>query len=151
MSVPEIFVDKADEAIEDGVERSTRDFIETAPITPPRGIEGGSSSSSHDAGKDASPNSSLRRRESRSNSPTGVEHHPPISSPGLAGLGLQPLDTSYQGGGGGRLSPRQSPNHSRHGSSVSALDMLDSLDNSAWGESIRRSFTLRRPNSPTSP
>ncbi|KAL9080031.1 MAG: hypothetical protein Q9157_001115 [Trypethelium eluteriae] len=42
------------------------------------------------------------------------------------------------------------PDESRHGgrsrgnSNVSAQDVLEVLDNSAWGESIRRSFTLRR-------
>ncbi|GAB7348680.1 hypothetical protein MBLNU459_g7040t3 [Dothideomycetes sp. NU459] len=36
---------------------------------------------------------------------------------------------------------------SRAGSSVSARDVLDVLDNSAWGESIRRSFTMRRTSS----
>ncbi|OCK85943.1 hypothetical protein K432DRAFT_421393 [Lepidopterella palustris CBS 459.81] len=35
---------------------------------------------------------------------------------------------------------------SRANSSVSAQDVLEVLDNSAWGESIRRSFTLRRPS-----
>ena len=35
---------------------------------------------------------------------------------------------------------------SRRGSAVSAEDVLGVLDNSAWGESIRRSFTMRRPN-----
>lgn len=34
---------------------------------------------------------------------------------------------------------------SRANSSVSAQDVLEVLDNSAWGESIRRSFTMRRP------
>ena len=33
---------------------------------------------------------------------------------------------------------------SRGNSNVTAQDVLDVLDNSAWGESIRRSFTLRR-------
>jgi len=35
-------------------------------------------------------------------------------------------------------------NRSRQNSNVSAQDVLDVLDNSAWGESIRRSFTRRR-------
>ncbi|KAF2638033.1 calcium channel-like protein subunit Cch1 [Massarina eburnea CBS 473.64] len=35
---------------------------------------------------------------------------------------------------------------SRQGSAVSAADVLEVLDNSAWGESIRRSFTQRRPS-----
>jgi len=34
----------------------------------------------------------------------------------------------------------------RAGSSVSARDVLDVLDNSAWGESIRKSFSMRRPS-----
>ncbi|KAF7868666.1 hypothetical protein EAF04_005196 [Stromatinia cepivora] len=34
---------------------------------------------------------------------------------------------------------------SRRGSAVSAENVLEVLDNSAWGESIRRSFTMRRP------
>ncbi|KAF2199227.1 calcium-channel protein CCH1 [Delitschia confertaspora ATCC 74209] len=36
---------------------------------------------------------------------------------------------------------------SRQNSNVSAKDVLEVLDNSAWGESIRRSFTQRRPSS----
>ncbi|KAB8339248.1 hypothetical protein FH972_022182 [Carpinus fangiana] len=34
--------------------------------------------------------------------------------------------------------------HSRSASAVSAQDVMSVLDNSAWGESIRRSFTVRR-------
>ncbi|KAF1956154.1 calcium-channel protein CCH1 [Byssothecium circinans] len=37
-------------------------------------------------------------------------------------------------------------NRSRQNSAVSAADVLEVLDNSAWGESIRRSFTQRRPS-----
>jgi hypothetical protein len=36
---------------------------------------------------------------------------------------------------------------SRAGSSVSAQNVLEALDNSAWGESIRRSFSTNRPPS----
>lgn len=36
--------------------------------------------------------------------------------------------------------------HSRQNSVMSVRDVMDSLDNSAWGESIRRSFTQRRSN-----
>jgi len=35
---------------------------------------------------------------------------------------------------------------SRRGSAVSAENVLEVLDNSVWGESIRRSFTMRRPS-----
>ncbi|KAF2739935.1 hypothetical protein EJ04DRAFT_261114 [Polyplosphaeria fusca] len=40
--------------------------------------------------------------------------------------------------------PGQSASRSRQNSAVSAADVLEVLDNSAWGESIRRSFTQRR-------
>ncbi|KAF2472109.1 calcium channel-like protein subunit Cch1 [Lindgomyces ingoldianus] len=40
--------------------------------------------------------------------------------------------------------PGPAGNRSRQNSSVSAADVLEVLDNSAWGESIRRSFTMRR-------
>ncbi|ODH25619.1 hypothetical protein ACO22_05212 [Paracoccidioides brasiliensis] len=40
-------------------------------------------------------------------------------------------------------SPEDIANHRRHESSVSLQEVVESLDNSAWGESIRRSFTLR--------
>ncbi|KAJ5091744.1 hypothetical protein NUU61_006614 [Penicillium alfredii] len=45
--------------------------------------------------------------------------------------------------------PRSShsgPDHSRHNSAMSVQGVMDSLDNSAWGESLRRSFTQRRPD-----
>jgi hypothetical protein len=38
-----------------------------------------------------------------------------------------------------------SPSHSRHGSNVSAENVLEVFSESAWGESLRRSFTTRPP------
>lgn len=54
---------------------------------------------------------------------------------------------SFEGGEqpGGGLTPPGSGQSSRRGSAVSAENVLDVLDNSAWGESIRRSFTVKRP------
>lgn len=46
----------------------------------------------------------------------------------------------------GRDSGANSAATSRRGSAVSAENVLEVLDNSAWGESIRRSFTMRRPS-----
>ncbi|KAG9239431.1 BcCCH1, calcium channel protein [Amylocarpus encephaloides] len=46
----------------------------------------------------------------------------------------------------GELSGQNSASSSRRGSAVSAENVLEVLDNSAWGESIRKSFTVRRPN-----
>jgi hypothetical protein len=48
-----------------------------------------------------------------------------------------PLDTL-------EAEPASSGSRSRQNSAVSAADVLEVLDNSAWGESIRRSFTQRR-------
>ncbi|KAL2389743.1 hypothetical protein RJ035_001939 [Blastomyces gilchristii] len=42
-------------------------------------------------------------------------------------------------------SPDDITNHRPDDSSVSVQGVMESLDNSAWGESIRRSFTMRRP------
>jgi hypothetical protein len=48
---------------------------------------------------------------------------------------------------GGELTPTGgSAQSSRRGSTVNAENVLEVLDNSAWGESIRRSFTMRRPS-----
>jgi hypothetical protein len=49
---------------------------------------------------------------------------------------------SFEGGDG---AGGASAGSSRRGSNVSAENVLKVLDNSAWGESIRRSFTMRRP------
>jgi len=57
------------------------------------------------------------------------------SSPGHLSVG----DANSDGAGG----------RSRANSAVSAQDVLDVLDNSAWGESIRRSFTMRRTSENT--
>ena len=46
---------------------------------------------------------------------------------------------------GGDATGGASAGSSRRGSNVSAENVLEVLDNSAWGESIRRSFTMRRP------
>lgn len=149
ISVPEIFVDNPDDSVNNSPGTLPRDFTESAPYTPPRGVGRGSSSSSYDHERVRSGEASLRRRDSRSNSPTGVESSP-SASPYLTPQPLHSMDTSYHRPGSGRRSePRErpAPSESAQGSSVSALGVLDSLDNSAWGESIRRSFTMRRPNS----
>jgi voltage-dependent calcium channel len=150
MSVPEIFVENPDDSVESSPSTVPRDFTETAPT---RGVDRGSSTSSYDPTRGASNDASLRRRDSRSNSLTGLRYSPD-PSPHLAPQRLHSTDTAYHGAGGGRRSEspgRLVPGHSPQGSSVSALGVLDSLDNSAWGESIRRSFTMRSPNSSSQP
>lgn len=65
------------------------------------------------------------------------------------GPGEGPSSSPYRGHGR-TLSTRdiadEAEGRSRAGSSVSAQDVLEVLDNSAWGESIRKSFSMRRPS-----
>ena len=107
-------------------------------------------------------------------SPSGTAHRRTESSP-TARRNLPRLDTSLTGRSSGGSSPtewsnfspsrtprrmygervsfdsnepQESPSrsgHSRQNSAMSVQDVMHSLDNSAWGESIRRSFTQRRP------
>jgi len=58
----------------------------------------------------------------------------------------RPSNSAFSFEGAEQLSPAGSAHSSRRGSAVSAENVLEVLDNSAWGESIRRSFTMRRPS-----
>ncbi|KAF2496014.1 hypothetical protein BU16DRAFT_526542 [Lophium mytilinum] len=87
----------------------------------------------------------------------------PSASPTRAGFSTSPAGSPYNAPADGRpadwqfatalsrppspleVDPGPAGARSRANSSVSAQDVLEVLDNSAWGESIRRSFTLRRP------
>ena len=142
ISVPEIFVENPDDTMDSSQASLSRDFTRTPPNTSPREVERGSSSSSFPPGRALSINTSLRRRDSRSSSPRSREQSP-NASPHLTPQRLQTSDTPYHEAESGRLSF----SHSRQGSSVSALGVLDSLDNSAWGQSIRRSFTVKKADS----
>jgi hypothetical protein len=87
----------------------------------------------------------MRERMGANVPATGFSSFPvsPLSSPGVspqrsphkASNSAISIDT---GGAGG------SAHSSRRGSA--AENVLEVLDNSAWGESIRRSFTVRRPS-----
>ncbi|KAN0117387.1 BcCCH1, calcium channel protein [Hyaloscypha variabilis] len=76
---------------------------------------------------------------------------PSPASPGIA-LGHSPQLSPHRPTNsafsfeGEQVSPAGSAHSSRRGSSVNAENVLEVLDNSAWGESIRRSFTMRRPS-----
>ncbi|KAJ5491210.1 hypothetical protein N7539_002777 [Penicillium diatomitis] len=107
-------------------------------------------------------------------SPTSTSRGRAESSPTGRGVNLPRLDTSFGGRSSGgntptewsSISPSRTPrrlyderdsfdtsqrdesvpgtDHSRQNSGISVNDVMQSLDNSAWGESIRRSFTQRR-------
>jgi hypothetical protein len=70
--------------------------------------------------------------------------------PGEGPSSFGPGRGSPNRGHGRTLSTRdtgnESESRSRANSSVSAQDVLEVLDNSAWGESIRKSFSTRRPS-----
>jgi voltage-dependent calcium channel len=140
-TVPEIFVEHEEESGEPSAKRDHLDpFSANRPasptshvhraVTPPEGsrtptLRRGDSINSIQITPTTSPIRSragpLRRQ--RNSSDLGDGWH------------LDTLDIDEPVGG-----------RSRAGSNVSAQDVLEVLDNSAWGESIRRSFSMRRPS-----
>jgi hypothetical protein len=58
----------------------------------------------------------------------------------------RPTNSNFSFEADQQLSAPNSAASSRRGSDVSAENVLQVLDNSAWGESIRRSFTVKRPD-----
>lgn len=147
MPVPEIFIEDPEES-SSSIE--PHDFTETTPITGrttrtsprlPRLDTSVSPGASPRGSPGASPGASPRA--SFEPSPTAS----PVLSPRMR---LQSIDTSYPGPGGGRSSPgTPTLGHSRHASNVSGVSaqgVMESFDNSAWGESIRRGLTQRRSN-----
>ncbi|OJJ35434.1 hypothetical protein ASPWEDRAFT_40623 [Aspergillus wentii DTO 134E9] len=68
-------------------------------------------------------------------------------SPSLSPRRERAHTTSSYGDGPPELEEtRGGADHSRQNSAMSVQDVMESFDNSAWGESIRRSFTQRRSN-----
>jgi voltage-dependent calcium channel len=146
LAVPEIFVEDPDDSFESSDSIQPRDFTEGARSpSSALGPDYGTTSSRSAPRIDTT----LRRRDSaRTPSPTASEISPsrsPSPTPGLEPNRLFAADTSY----GGAERPRSNSSrlgHSRRGSAVSAQGVLDSFDNSAWGDSLRRSFSTRRPS-----
>ena len=158
-AVPEIFVEGQD------WQSPVIDVFPPSPDISPRGSV--SDSGSHSLGPDISTSppspSGLRHRgESFGNSPTRSDHNynvSPILGPrrpsydpddGMDTISFDgPLDRSPS-----NLSRTPSRRHRRQNSSVDerlrrspqtqTFSALEVFDNSAWGESIRRSFTMRR-------
>lgn len=78
-------------------------------------------------------------------SPRASTNAPPRLSPHNSTSGRFSFEGAEQQPSGQGPTPTGSGQNSRRGSAVSAENVLEVLDNSAWGESIRRSFTVRRP------
>lgn len=140
-SVPEIFVD--DDAGEEGSTSRARETqvsevdIASPPMLSPRSSTTRSPQARNLPRIDTNLASQV---SSRMSSPSRSEwsNISPSLSPN------RQTHTSYEDGG--RIpSPDDISDHPRDESTVSVEDVMESLDNSAWGESIRRSFTMRRP------
>ncbi|KAI9722379.1 MAG: hypothetical protein M1812_001851 [Candelaria pacifica] len=146
--VPEIFIDDEDDVT--AAQRRSGNF----PMSPIGPFEMGT----HLGGGTRSPRSgsvSQDGRLSRAGSPSNSASRTvsPHLSPHLmpqrsSRLEDGALGSDWRLAGGLSGSPSGSRGHSRsrQGSNVSAQDVLEVLDNSAWGESIRRSFTQKRPS-----
>ena len=154
LAVPEIFVEDPDDATATSKSTEPQDFTESVLTSSPRIMEQGSQSSSFNARGVPRIDTTLRRRDSSKTSPTRDDHSPspspsPSLSPNRSPSRLFPTDTAYPGHD--RAATPTSPRlgHSRQGSDVSSLGaqgVMESFDNSAWGESIRRSMSTRRPS-----
>lgn len=163
-TVPEIFVDDQDAATSSKRQTGISD---PQPMLSPHSIEqrtpsprtSGSSSGFNPRGVSPIDTSVRNRRDSRTTSPTRSDVgnvSPQLSPHRLSNLSYMSYDTSYHGAGarpttptspGARpSSPDTGPRRGsqQESSGVSTNAMMESLDNSAWGESIRRSFTTRR-------
>ena len=162
-AVPEIFVDDGEPEMD--VSPQSETFAESGPSVPPKdgsSPQGRSRTQSISPGRPSLDTSGLRHRGD-SASPSRSDRSGSVSpqlSPHRAGqspsnsYGHSPshsADSAFNwgyDGGSGDLSPMHgnSPvgGRSRAGSSVDRQNVLDVFDNSAWGESIRRSFTLSR-------
>ncbi|KAI9677265.1 MAG: calcium channel protein [Trizodia sp. TS-e1964] len=151
-TVPEIFVDDDDEvraANTDNRALSPMSFTEFSSRTPATGSEARSENSG----------AALRSRNRREVPPyiaidgdiTDMSpRHSPGHSPRHSPQHPAWTEAGHGAGYGGSDWPQglggSSSGHERQTSAVSAQDVLEVLDNSAWGESIRRSFTARRPS-----
>ncbi|KAF2869719.1 calcium-channel protein CCH1 [Massariosphaeria phaeospora] len=160
-TVPEIFVD--DEDITDA--QRAHPSASGSPIFSPVDLSPMDNADWRASGSDirapSPPNSDMTLR-SRANS---IQHTPlgsPTRASPLSPTRASPQTSPFAAPGEGDwqfasalsrppsplLEPAPSPaaaQRSRQNSAVSAADVLEVLDNSAWGESIRRSFTQRRP------
>ncbi|KAE8134458.1 Ion transport protein-domain-containing protein [Aspergillus pseudotamarii] len=148
-TVPEIFVD--DGSQDDHPEEEVRAMVPAAdddhegsssqpmlsPLSPTRGEGGPPSQPGHLPRIDTA----LAGRMSATHSPTEWSSISPSLSPNRARA-----NTTSSYGDGPDLHDESSlaPGRSRQNSVMSAQDVMQSLDDSVWGESIRRSFTQRR-------
>lgn len=146
---PEVYVD------DDDIAKQARTMVSPllSPPSPMDMVDKSDSRSSFIAhGLDGA--ARHRRGSSLGQYPPGpLSPNSPGISPGVSPRGSpqlsphRPTNSAYSFEGGELTDGAAGSAHSsRRGSAVRAEDVLEVLDNSAWGESIRRSFTMRRPN-----
>lgn len=148
LAVPEIFVEDPDDVATSGKGAESQDFTGSIPMPSPRMTEQGSSSSSFNARGVPPIDTTLRRRDSTKTSPTRDDYSPG-PSPSLSPSKLFLTDTAYPGPDRAPTPTSPRAGHSRQGSATSSFGadgVLESFGNSAWGQSMRRSFSTRRPS-----
>lgn len=145
-AVPEIFVNDAGESSKKQADVSVMPLLSPNDAVDHR-------TSWNDGTPPVDVNTSLHHRRRGTAGTIGTVRSPasPIS-PSHASFSPHHLGSSPYPpvpGGDGQEEPG-SADSSRRGSAVSAENVLEVLDNSVWGESIRRSFTTRRPRTESS-
>jgi voltage-dependent calcium channel len=150
LTVPEIFVDDITTADKHSVTPGAQSPVELAPTYGTTSIDFGAANSAHQDAIMRSRSNSIQLTPS----PSPTRSSPQLSPRQLPTDPIATTDFAASGLGSGSLfsppppSPTGPPSEearSRANSNVSAQDVLEALDNSVWGQSIRRSFTLRRP------
>ncbi|KAK4937603.1 calcium channel protein [Elasticomyces elasticus] len=135
MQVPEIFIENPDDNIESSNSTEPRDFTSSTPSYMSR--KASSSLPPIDTSYPGRPSLDVGRL-SFDQSPT--------ASPTMR-TRLGSVDTSYHGAN--RSSPTTPTlSHSRQGSTASGVGgqgVMEDFDASAWGASLRKSFTMKRP------
>lgn len=151
-NVPEIFVDDEDITDAERVQQSRAG----SPLLSPTGARSGDRLSGGSVRSIPSLDTSVRSRaNSIQMTPTGSPTRGGPFSPSSprASPFFPPADPDWHFASALTNSRPASPHEeqlaptdarSRANSAVSAADVLEVLDSSAWGESIRRSFTTRR-------
>jgi hypothetical protein len=135
--IPEIFVDEdLDDKTDQGNEGRTRESI--SPMLSPQSRTGEPSTSRSRSRPSLQIDTSSPARSQDIPSPP---REWAAISPSLAPGSLRDSDTEYHGATGDGQGP---VGHTRDNSAVSVQNVMQSLGDSAWGESIRRSFTQRR-------
>jgi len=146
-TVPEIFID--DEDITNAQRVPNHSPSGSSLFTPSdHNTQGGLARAPSPPLLDTNAAATRGRANSIQQTPTGS---PTRSTPGVSPFS-PPADGEWQFASAlsrppsplEELDPNPANSRSRANSAVSAADVLEVLDNSAWGESIRRSFTQRR-------